>query len=466
MNDTKIRGLLLLSGMSSMAAYATQPPDSVQSDSYYNTASGTNALYHVQPSGSSGFANSAFGSAALLQNDSGYANAAVGTSALFSNTSGFYNTAVGAYTLSANTTGTWNTAVGSEALSSNTLGYYNAALGAVSLYRNTTGVNNTATGAFALKLNTTGNENTAAGAHALHNNSTASDNSALGYQALYTNTTGTGDAAVGANALYSNTTGVNNTAFGYLTLYSNTTGKGNAGQGTNALYNNTTGIRNLGIGNNALFGNTTGSYNIALGFDAGYNLTSGSSNIEIGTMGTAGDNNTIQIGVQGTQSFTSIAGIFGTQVSGSAVYVTSTGQLGVQASSERYKTDIATMATLSARLEGLRPVTFHYKTDPDKVPQYGLIAEEVAVVYPELVIRDAGGKIMGVHYEELAPMLLNEVQRQQRTISAQAEHAAGQDAAINALTQRVQELAAQVEHSRDVRGAPPSEPSALPWRPN
>jgi hypothetical protein len=200
-----------------------------------------------------------------------------------------------------------------------------------------------------------------------------------------------------------------------------------------------------------LYENTTGSYNIALGFDAGYNVASGSNNIEIGTMGTAGDNNTIQIGVQGTQTVTSIAGIFGTQVSGSAVYVTSSGQLGVQASSERYKTDIATMATLSAKLEGLRPVIFHYKTDPNKVPQYGLIAEEVATVYPELVIRDAGGKIMGVHYEELAPMLLNEVQRQQRTISAQAEHVASQDASIDALTQQVHELAAEAEQNRDMR---------------
>jgi len=111
-------------------------------------------------------------------------------------------------------------------------------------------------------------------------------------------------------------------------LYLNTTGKGNAAQGSYALYHNTTGIRNLGIGSNALFDNSTGSYNIALGFNAGYNVANGSNNIEIGSSGTAGDDGTIQIGVQGTQTQTTIAGIYGTPVTGSPVYVTATGQLG------------------------------------------------------------------------------------------------------------------------------------------
>ncbi len=182
-----------------------------------------------------------------------------------------------------------------------------------------------------------------------------------------------------------------------------------------------------------MYENTTGSYNIALGFDAGYNLTTGSNNIEIGVEGSASDNNTIQIGSQGTQTSTKIAGIYGTPLSGSAVYVTSTGQLGVQASSERYKTDISSMPELAEKLQQLRPVTFHYKTDPKGVQQYGLIAEEVDKVYPELVIRDDTGKIQGVHYEELAPMLLNEVQKQQATIQSQA-------AKIDDLTQQVAEL--------------------------
>ena len=148
-------------------------------------------------------------------------------------------------------------------------------------------------------------------------------------------------------------------------------------------------------------------------------MTTGSNNIEIGAEGAANDNNTIHIGVQGTQTNTLIAGIYGTQVTGSAVYVTSEGQLGVLASSERYKTDI-TPIPRSAKLLQLRPVSFHLKTDPGGAVQYGLIAEEVDKVYPELVIRDHSGQIQGVRYEELAPMLLNEMQKQQMVVAAQA----------------------------------------------
>jgi hypothetical protein len=197
-----------------------------------------------------------------------------------------------------------------------------------------------------------------------------------------------------------------------------------------------------------------GSYNIALGFDAGYNITDGSNNIEIGTSGTATDNNTIQIGVQGTQLTATIAGIYGTQVTGSAVYVSATGQLGVQGSSERFKTDIAATPELTEKLQRLRPVTFRYKTDPTRTLRYGLIAEEVAMVYPELVIRDNQGKIQGVHYEELAPMLLTEIQKQQRInaaqavrINAQAVQVAAQAeqiASLNARADRVESQAAEI----------------------
>jgi hypothetical protein len=248
------------------------------------------------------------------------------------------------------------------------------------------------------------------------------------------------NTAAGNDALYSTTTGANNTAFGYLALYANTTGKGNEAHGAYALYGNTTGIRNIGIGSNALYDNVSGSYNIAVGFDAGYNVTNGSNNIEIGASGTSTDNGTIQIGVQGTQTSATIAGIFGSPVTGSAVYVTSTGMLGVQASSERFKTDIAPMPELSEKLNQLRPVTFHYKMDPKGVPQYGLIAEEVDKVYPELVIRDASGKIQGVHYEELAPMLLHEVQKQQSELHEQQATIKSQSARINELTEQVAAL--------------------------
>jgi hypothetical protein len=282
-------------------------------------------------------------------------------------------------------------------------------------------------------------DNTATGTDALNPTVHGTGNTASGYQALFSNAASF-NTAVGDSSLYTNTSGANNTAFGYLALFSNTTGKGNAAQGVNALYSNTTGIRNLGIGSNALF-SSNGSYNIALGFDAGYNVATGSNNIEIGTEGNTDDDNTIQIGVQGTQTRTTIAGIYGTPLTGSAVYVTSSGQLGVLASSERFKTDVAPMPALSEKLSQLRPVTFHYKTDPKRVTQYGLIAEEVAEVYPELVIRDEKGTIQGVRYEELAPMLLGEMQHERREMAQKFD---AQAAEIHDLKQQhKQEIAAQ-----------------------
>jgi hypothetical protein len=265
------------------------------------------------------------------------------------------------------------------------------------------------------------------------------------------------NTSVGASALYANS-GPNNTAFGYQALYSNTVGKGNAAQGVNALYSNTTGIRNIGIGGNALYDNVSGSYNIALGFDAGYNVTTGSNNIEIGSSGTAGDDGTIQIGMQGTQTSTMIAGIFGTTLTGSAVYVTATGQLGVLASSERFKTDVETMHDASDKLAQLRPVTFRLKTDSKGTVQYGLIAEEVAKVYPELVIHGADGRIDGVRYEELTPMLLHEVQQQQRKLQAQqaavqtlSEQNKTQTTQIRDLKRHQERFAAQAEQFRDMQ---------------
>jgi hypothetical protein len=262
----------------------------------------------------------------------------------------------------------------------------------------------------------------------------------------------------GSSALQSSTGGPNNTALGYQALFSNTVGKGNAAQGVNALYSNTTGIRNIGIGSNALYDNVSGSYNIALGFDAGYNVTTGSNNIEIGSSGTAGDNGTIQIGVQGTQTSTTIAGIFGTTLTGSAVYVTATGQLGVLASSERFKTHVETMHDASDKLAQLRPVTFKLKADSKGTVQYGLIAEEVAHVYPELVIRDADGNISGVRYEELPPMLLNEVQQQQgklhmqqATLQSLLEQNEIQAAQISDLKRHQEHFAAQDEQLHDLQ---------------
>jgi hypothetical protein len=169
------------------------------------------------------------------------------------------------------------------------------------------------------------------------------------------------------------------------------------------------------FGQDALY-QTKGSNNIGLGNDAGYNLTTGSNNVDIANQGMAGDTGVIRIGAASAQTTTYIAGIENAKVTGSAVYITSSGQLGVLASSERYKTAIVPMDAGTAKLEELRPVKFHLKNDPKGAVQYGLIAEEVARVYPELVIRNERGRIEGVRYDELAPMLLNQVQQQAREL--------------------------------------------------
>jgi hypothetical protein len=383
------------------------------SDVYANTGMGTGALASVTPS-------FIFG---------GTANTASGYIALANTTLGYANTAVGAYALRFNTTGDYNTASGYGALSSNTTGVNNTAAGGNALVSNTTGQDNTASGQAALEANTTGNSNTASGYSALLSNTTGSNNNAVGYQALYSNTTGQRNNASGGSALYSNTTANDNNAMGYIALYNNatgtlnnsvgnysmyfnTTGNNNNAVGYAALYHNTTGSNNSAQGFWALSGNTTGSNNIAIGQYAGANQTTGSSNIYIGHPGVAGESDIIRIGNPAAQVAAYVAGISTTTVTGSAVYVTSSGQLGVLASSERYKTDIAPIGTATDKLQQLRPVSFRLKTDPQGTVQYGLIAEEVSSVYPELVIRSESGSVEGIRYEELTPMLLNEVQQQ------------------------------------------------------
>ena len=230
--------------------------------------------------------------------------------------------------------------------------------------------------------------------------------------ALYYNTSGVSNTAIGSFALQDNTLGNDNTAVGFNALRANTVG------GYAALRSTTTGNSNIGFGYQSLYLDATGSSNIAIGYQAGYYAT-GSNDIEIGNMGARDDDNVIRIGAQGTQTGTYIAGISSAQITGAAVYVTSSGQLGVLASSERYKTAITPIGESTQKLQQLRPVSFHLKTDPAGAVQYGLIAEEVDKVYPELVIRDDTGKMQGVRYDELAPMLLNEVQQLQATIKLQ-----------------------------------------------
>ncbi len=337
-----------------------------------------------------------------------------GSRPLTNDTSDGFNTGGGYRALEANTSGYGNTAYGSDALSFNTTGFLNTAFGFVALTDNTTGSENTAIGSHALQANNA-DYNTATGSTALFLNSTGRNNTADGAWALLRNTTGSANTASGADALEFNTTGNSNTANGAWALYRSTTSSGNTASGFSALLFNTTGNNNTAMGFQALK-NSTGSGNIALGMNAGVNLTSGNNNVYLGNGGVASESSTLRLG--GGQTRTFIAGIAGKALSGSAVVINSSGQLGVVASSARYKRDIETMGPRSQDLMKLRPVTFRYKDDGTGLMQYGLIAEEVAKVYPELVVRKDDGTVESVQYHELTAMLLNELQHQQQALEA------------------------------------------------
>jgi len=389
--------------------------------------------------------NTSLGSEALASN-MGIDNTGIGIAVLFSNTTGSNNTATGSKALYSNTTGNDNTATGVEALFNNTTingisGNYNTADGFDALLNNTTGSNNTATGVNALLENTTGIENTGNGANALFNN-----------------TTGINNTATGGDALTRNTTGSNNTATGFSALFFNTTGIQNTASGDNALLDNTGGGSNTAMGFNALSKNTTGGNNIAVGTNAGTNLTTGSNNIDIGAPGVAGEAGKIRIGKSSTATGTFIAGISGKAVaSGVGVIVNSSGQLGTVLSSARFKTAIKPMDKASEAILSLQPVTFRYKQelDPDGIPQFGLVAEQVEKVNPDLVVRNEDGKVSTVRYEAVNAMLLNEflkehrkVTEQQTTIEQLKAAAAQQQKQIEALTATVQKVSDQIVLSK------------------
>ena len=315
-----------------------------------------------------------------------------------------------------------NTATGLSTLVSITTGSGNTATGYLALQSNTTGLQNTAGGLAALEFNTTGNNNTADGAYALFLNTTGFDNTATGFQALENNTSGTDNAADGYLALQSNTIGVQNTAIGSHALQ-NTTGNFNTGVGTGALFQNTTGSNNTSLGASALQSNTSGQGNIAIGANAAINVSGGNGgNIHIGNLGSSNDSATIRIGTLNSVGAFFVAGVRG-KTTGSndaiPVLIDSNGQMGTVSSSRRFKEDIEDMGAASRDLMRLRPVTYRYKdpfADGSKPIQYGLIAEEVAEVYPDLVAHSADGQIETVKYQVLDSMLLNEVQRQQTQI--------------------------------------------------
>lgn len=330
-----------------------------------------------------------------------------------------------------------NAFLGDEALSLNTTGSANTAIGFEALSSNTTGFFNTANGSQALQSNTTGNSNTANGVAALLNNTTGNDNTATGAGALVNNTTGTFNTVTGVAALNSNTTGFNNTANGWHALQF-----------------------------------TTGSNNIAVGAEAGINLTSGNNNIDIGNAGVAAESKTIRIGTRGTQRNTFIAGISGiTVANGVGVIIDNNGHLGTIVSSQRFKTAIKPIDKTSEAILALNPVTFRYKheLDPEGIPQFGLVAEDVEKVNPDLVARDEQGKVYSVRYEAVNAMLLNEFLKEHRkveeqtremreqkttigqlktTVAKQEATVARQQKQIEALTAGLQKVSAQIEASQ------------------
>jgi hypothetical protein len=344
----------------------------------------------------------------------------------------------------------WNTAEGQNALFSLTTGAYNTALGGQALFHNTTGGSNTATGFNALKSNTDGSGNTASGYGALYSNSTGPGNAATGYQALYHNTTGT-NTATGYRALFDNTTGTGNSATGFQALLGNTIGTGNVANGSQALQNNGTGNTNTAIGRQALYNTTIGTNNIAVGAYAGINVVGGSSNIDIGNRG-GNETNTIRIGVEGQQVKTFIAGVYGANAgTAQSVVVNSAGQLGVATSSKRFKDAIKPMDNASEAILGLEPVTFRYKKelDPDGIPQFGLVAEDVEKVSPDLILRDAEGKVYTVRYEAVNAMLLNEFLKAHRKLEEQEKTIAQLKSTI---TQQMETVAARLkEHDAEIQ---------------
>jgi hypothetical protein len=293
----------------------------------------------------------------------------------------------------------------------------NIAIGNGALASNTTGVQDSAFGLFALENNTTGTFNTATGQQAMRTNTTGSGDTATGSNALYANTTGSGNTATGDAALDANTTGSYNTGDGSGALEENTTGQANTATGNGALGSNTTGSTNTAYGNGALIGNTTGNNNIGIGNSAARNVAgANSNNIHIGNSGSAGDSNTIRIGISQTSFFAAgIRGITTGANSAIPVLIDANGQLGTLSSSRRFKEDIRDMGEASSGLLRLRPVTFRYRqpfADGSKPVEYGLIAEEVAEVYPDLVAHSADGQIETVKYQVLDSLLLNELQKQ------------------------------------------------------
>jgi hypothetical protein len=365
--------------------------------------------------------------------DGGYPNftTAEGQNALLSLTSGAANTAVGSFSLRNVTTGSFNTGVGAFALVLNT-GDNNTATGAAALLLNTKGTNNTANGTATLVHNSA-DDNTAVGAFALNSNTIGSGNTATGFDALFSNTEGNENTAMGFQALFNNTSTFStaNTATGFQALFSNTTGGSNTATGTFALFDNSGGNNNTAMGADAL-DSSTGSGNTALGAFAGAAVTTASNVVCIGTSGANVDNSCFIGNIRDVQTQNDDA---------IGVVVDSAGQLGTLSSSRRFKEEIKPMDKASEAVLALKPVTFRYKNAKKGTAQFGLIAEDVANVNPDLVVRDRNGEIYTVRYDAVNAMLLNEFLKEHATVQELKKE-------IAILKAGLQKVSAQVEVDR------------------
>jgi hypothetical protein len=265
-----------------------------------------------------------------------------------------------------------------------------------------------------------------------------------------------GNTPYGCHALEGNTTGRSNTAIGFNALEDNAMGNKNTAIGFKALGENAMGNNNTAIGFLALYG-SPGSDNIALGARAGVYHMAGNNNIYIGNQGMGSEAGQIRIGAYPLHTGTYIAGIRNAAVTGSPVVIGMGGRLGVTMSSAQFKEAIKPMDKASEAILALKPVTFHYKkeVDPDGIPQFGLVAEDVETVNPDLVVRDEDGKVTTVRYEAVNAMLLNEflkehkrVEEQQSKIEKQEAAIARQQKQIEALTAGLQKVSAQLEASK------------------
>jgi hypothetical protein len=347
-----------------------------------------------------------------------------------------------------------NTAEGTDALFSLNGGLYNTAVGLNALYTDSTGGRNTATGVNALRYNVMGASNTAVGVNALYF-STANFNTAIGDSALFHDTNGAGNTATGYQALFSNNAGSENTAIGDYALSFNTTGDLNTAVGFQALESNDIGNSNTAIGSDALL-NTSGGANTAIGTYAGINATTGSGNVYIGAFvgGVGGERNTtriLNIGVtpQASGIFVTISGTGGL----------GDGKLGYQSSSERYKEEIKPMEQASESLYRLTPVTFRYKKelDPQGTRQYGLIAEQVAKVSPDLVVNDEDGKPATLRFLNIEAMMLNEFLKEHKKVQELEATVATLAATLKEQAAQIQKVSAQLAASNPTRGGPATE---------